>query len=116
VKHYLTQLEAAGKPALLSETGFPSAVGYQALESEHLIVPESDGERYGEVMAEFVGIIRQISQDFGGRLQTAYFYEWRDNLHHTKIWNVENSPIHTAFGLVDRTGQPKFDLASLLKP
>ncbi len=106
--------KAASKPALLSETGFPSAIGYRR-EGERLIVPESDGERYGEVMAEFVGIIRQISHDYGGRLQAAYFYEWRDNLHHAKIWNIENSPIHTAFGLCDRTGKPKFDIGEVLR-
>jgi len=114
LRRALAQIEAAGKPALLSETGFPSAVGYH-LEQDRLVVPESDGERYGEVMAEFVGIIRQISSDYGGRLQAAYFYEWRDNLHHEKIWNIENSPIHTAFGLCDRTGKPKFDIGRLLK-
>lgn len=109
----LAQLEAAGKPALLSETGFPSAVGYH-INGEGLVIPESDGERYGEVMAEFIGMLRQISLDYGDRLCGAYFYEWRDNLHHAKIWNIENSPIHTAFGLCDRTGAPKFDLHRLL--
>jgi hypothetical protein len=67
-------------------------------------------------MAEFTGLLRQISQDYGGRLQSAYFYEWRDNLYHNKIWNIENSPIHTAFGLCDRTGKPKFDLQKVLGP
>ncbi len=114
LRRALTQIEAAGKPALLSETGFPSATGYHR-EGERLVVPESDGERYGQVMAEFVGIIRQISLDYGGRLQGAYFYEWRDNLYHAKIWNIENSPIHTAFGLCDRTGKPKFDIQQVLR-
>ena len=113
LRRALTQIEAIGKPALLSETGFPSAIGYHR-EGERLIVPESDGERYGQVMAEFVGIIRQISSDYGGRLQAAYFYEWRDNLYHAKIWNIENSPIHTAFGLCDHTGRPKFDIRQIL--
>jgi hypothetical protein len=115
LRRALTQIEAAGKPALLSETGFPSATGYH-LEGDRLVVPESDGERYGEVMVAFVGMLRQISQDYGGRLEGVYFYEWRDNLYHDKIWNVENSPIHTAFGLCDRYGQPKFDLRRLLPP
>jgi hypothetical protein len=113
LRRALAQIEAAGKPALLSETGFPSAVGYHR-EGEKLVVPESDGERYGQVMAEFVGIIRQISEDYDGRLRSAYFYEWRDNLYHAKIWNIENSPIHTAFGLCDRTGKPKFDIGQVL--
>jgi len=115
LRRALTQIESAGKPALLSETGFPSATGYHQ-EGERLVVPESDGERYGAIMAEFVGMIRQISVDYGGRLQSAYFYEWRDNLYHAKIWNVENSPIHTAFGLCDRTGKPKFDIRRVLEP
>ncbi len=114
LRRALTQIEAAGKPALLSETGFPSAIGYHR-EGERLVIPESDGERYGEAMAEFVGIIRQIGADYGGRLQSAYFYEWRDNLYHAKIWNIENSPIHTAFGLCDRSGKLKFDIGRILK-
>lgn len=113
LRRVLAQLEAAGKPALLSETGFPSAVNYH-LEGERLVVPESDGERYGQVMAEFVAIIRQINRDYGGRLRAVYFYEWRDNLYHAKIWNVENSPIHSAFGLCDHTGKPKFDIRRAL--
>ena len=113
LRRALTQIEAAGKPALLSETGFPSAIGYHR-EGERMVIPESDGERYGQVMAEFIGVIQQISQDYGGRLRTAYFYEWRDNLYHAKIWNVENSPIHTAFGLCDHIGRPKFDIQQVL--
>ena len=34
--------------------------------------------------------------------------------HHPKIWNVEQSPIHTAFGLCDTAGEPKFDLEDIL--
>ncbi|MBN1580422.1 MAG: hypothetical protein JXA89_06945 [Anaerolineae bacterium] len=59
-------------------------------------------------------LIRQINADYAGCIQAIYFYEWRDNLHHTKIWNVEGSPIHVAFGLCDRFGVPKFDLKALL--
>ena len=114
LRRALTQIEAAGKPALLSETGFPSGIGYHR-EGERMVIPESDGERYGQVMAEFIGILRQINLDYRGRLQTAYFYEWRDNLYHAKIWNIENSPIHTAFGLSDHTGRPKFDIQQILK-
>lgn len=113
LRRALTQIETAGKPALLSETGFPSAVGY-AIEQERLVIPESDGARYGEVMSAFIARLKQISLDYGGRLQAAYFYEWRDNLYHSKIWNIENSPIHTAFGLCDRFGALKFDLRQAL--
>jgi hypothetical protein len=110
----LAQLEAAGKPVLLSETGFPSAVGYHR-EGEKLIVPESDGARYGEVMAELLSRLKQLNTDYQGRIQSVYFYEWRDNLHHSKIWNVEDSPIHTAFGLCDRSGTPKFNISEILR-
>lgn len=96
----------------LSETGFPSAVGYH-MEGERLVVPESDNARYGEVMLEFMEMIRRVNTDYGGRVQTIYFYEWRDNLYHSKIWNVEQSPIHVAFGLCDRFGVPKLDIKRL---
>ena len=72
-----------------------------------------DGERYGEAMRAFVGLIRRASADYGGRIRALYFYEWRDNLYHSKIWNVEQSPIHVAFGLCDRFGKPKFDIKEL---
>ena len=113
LRRTLQQLEQAAKPMILSETGFPSAVGYH-MEGERLVVPESDNARYGEAMTAFVGLIRQANADYGGRIQALYFYEWRDNLHHRKIWNVEQSPIHVAFGLCDRFGIPKFDIAELV--
>jgi hypothetical protein len=113
LRRTLGALESADKPLLLSETGFPSAVGYR-VEGERLVVPESDNARYGQVMVEFVELVRQINVDYGGRIQAIYFYEWRDNLHHSKIWNVEGSPIHVAFGLCDRVGKPKFEIKELL--
>jgi hypothetical protein len=113
LRRVLQALEAAGKPLILSETGFPSAVGYHR-EGERLIVPESDNVQYGRVMKRFVGLIRQANDDYGGRIQAIYFYEWWDNLHHSKIWNVEQSPIHTAFGLCDRFAVEKFDLKEIL--
>ena len=112
LRRTLQQLEQAGKPMILTETGFPSAVGYH-LEGDRLVVPESDNARYGEAMHEFVARIRQVNTDYGGRIQTLYFYEWRDNLYHSKIWNVEQSPIHVAFGLCDRFGVPKFNIKEL---
>jgi len=113
LRRILQQLERAGKPLLLSETGFPSAVGHHT--QGDLVVPESDHARYGEAMQAFVALIRQVNAEYGQRIQAVYIYEWRDNLHHPKIWNVEQSPIHTAFGLCDRFGLPKFDLASLTR-
>lgn len=113
LRRALGQLEAANKPVFLSETGFPSAVGYH-LQGERLVVPESDNARYGQTMGEFVNLIRRVNADYDGRIQTLYFYEWRDNLHHAKIWNVEQSPIHVAFGLCDRFGVPKFDIKGLV--
>jgi len=114
LRRVLQQLEGAGKPLFLSETGFPSAVGYQ-MESDRLVIPKSDNVRYGEAMREFVGLIRRVNSEYGDRIQALYFYEWRDNLYHDKIWNVEQSPIHTAFGLCDRFGIPKFDLREMVE-
>lgn len=112
LRRALQELERADKPMFLSETGFPSAVGYH-IEGERLVVPESDHARYDEAMREFVTLIRQVNAEYGGRIKAIYFYEWRDNLHHAKIWNVEQSPIHVAFGLCDRFGVPKFNIREL---
>jgi hypothetical protein len=112
LRRALGQLEGADKPLFLSETGFPSAVSYH-MEGERLVVPESDNARYRQAMHQFVDLIRQVNADYDGRIQAIYFYEWRDNLHHAKIWNVEQSPIHVAFGLCDRFGVPKFDIKKL---
>jgi hypothetical protein len=112
LRRLLQQLESVNKPLILTETGFPSAIGYQ-IQGENLIVPESDDEAYAEVMEAFIGSIRRVNNDYGSAIRALYFYEWRDNLYHSKIWNVEQSPIHTAFGLCDRAGRPKFDLSRL---
>lgn len=109
----LDQLKKAGKPLILTETGFPSAVGYRR-EEERLIIPESDHPLFGEAMHEFVDIIRRTDEEYTHPILGLFFYEWRDNLHHDKIWNIESSPIHIAFGLCDRYGVPKFDLKKII--
>jgi len=113
LRRALGQLEGVNKPVFLSETGFPAAVGYH-IEGERLVVPESDNARYGQTMYQFIDLIRHVNADYDGRIQGLYFYEWRDNLYHAKIWNVEQSPIHVAFGLCDRFGVPKFDIKGLV--
>jgi hypothetical protein len=113
LRRALQELEQADKPVLLSETGFPSAVSYH-IEEERLVAPESDNARYGDAMREFANLIRRVNADYAGRIQALYFYEWRDNLYHRKIWNVEQSPIHVAFGLCDRLGVPKLDIKKLV--
>jgi hypothetical protein len=113
LRRALTQAASVDKPVILTETGFPSAVGYE-VEEEKWVIPEHDTDRYAEAMAEFLGRIHGVNDEYEGRIRTLYFYEWRDNLHHAKIWNVEQSPIHVAFGLCDRFGEPKFDIAALL--
>jgi hypothetical protein len=112
LRRALEELSGVNKPLILSETGFPSAVGYR-MEGERLVIPESDNARYGTLMIAFTDLIRGVNADYDGRIQSIYFYEWRDNLHHAKIWNVEQSPIHVAFGLCDRFGTPKFDIKQL---
>jgi hypothetical protein len=118
----LSQLEACGKDLLLTETGFPSAVGFDLAPAEEgvpagrsLVVPRHDREAYAEAMAEFAGILARAIHEYPERLRGIIFYEWRDNLYHGKIWNVEDSPIHTAFGLCERDGSPKLDIPRLVK-
>ena len=113
LRRTLQQLESTGKPLILSETGLPSAVGYQ-LGDDRLVIPESDNTRYGAAMTELVALLHRVNADYGGCIQAVYFYEWRDNLYHHKIWNAEQSPIHVAFGLCDRSGTPKFTIEDLL--
>jgi hypothetical protein len=110
----LEQLAKAGKPLLLTEAGFPSAVGYYR-EGERLVIPESDHSRYAEAMYEFVSLVRRINDEYDNPIRGIYFYEWRDNLYHEKIWNVEGSPIHVAFGLCDRFGNAKFDIEKMVE-
>lgn len=112
LRRVLEQLESAGKPMIFSETGFPSATGYRI--EEELVIPETDNILFASAMEEFLKRIRLVNADFKGRIQALYFYEWRDNLFHTKISNVEQSPIHVAFGLCDRLGNPKLDIRKLL--
>jgi hypothetical protein len=118
----LAQLEKAGKPLLLTECGFPSGVGYRLEPGDEgvpvgreLVVPEHDTAAFAQTMEEFAGIIAQANRDYTRRIHGLIFYEWRDNLYHSKIWNVENSPIHTAFGLCERDGRAKMDIARLTR-
>jgi hypothetical protein len=113
LRRVLQQLETADKPMFFTETGFPSAVGYHR-EGDRLIIPENDHPGFAAAMQELMDLIRRVNQEYQDRIAALYFYEWADNLHHAKIWNVEASPIHIAFGLCDRFGQPKFDLKALL--
>lgn len=114
LRRVLAQLETAGKPLVLTETGFPSAVDYRK-EGERFVIPESDNASFAAAMDEFTTILHQADQDYDGRIEAVYFYEWRDNLYHAKIWNVEQSPIHTAFGLCDHTGKPKLNIQELVE-
>jgi hypothetical protein len=114
LRRILAQLERDGKPMFFSETGFPSAVGYH-VEDEVLVIPENDEQRYLVAMTDFLNRINSVNRDYQGRIQVLYFYEWRDNLYHSKIWNIEGSPIHVAFGLCDRFGTPKFDIKKVLE-
>ncbi len=79
LRRILQQLESVDKPLIISETGFPSAIGYHK-EGDRVIVPDSHDTRYGELMQEFVSLIQRVNADYGGRIQALYFYEWRDNL------------------------------------
>ncbi len=114
LRKLMNQIERVGKPLILTETGFPSAIGYR-LEGERLIVPESDDAGFASALEEFVGLVARVNQEHWGGIRALYFYEWWDNLYHTKIWNVEQSPIHSAFGLCDAEGKPKLDIRRLVE-
>jgi hypothetical protein len=114
LRRLLIQLEQVGKPLILTETGFPSAVGYH-MEGEKLVVPESDDPEFASAMEEFVQLIARVNQEHWNAIRACYFYEWRDNLYHTKIWNVEQSPIHSSFGLCNAAGKPKLDIHRLVE-
>ena len=43
LRRVLTQLERLDKPVMFSETGHPSAIGYQ-VENETLVIPQTDRE------------------------------------------------------------------------
>jgi hypothetical protein len=115
LRRLLQQVAPLGKHIILTETGFPSAVGYQ-MEGERTVIPISDNDAYEEAMLEFLHIIQRANDEYSGIIRALYFYEWRDNLYHSKIWNVESSPIHTAFGLCDRDGTPKVDIKKITAP
>ena len=113
LRRLLKQITPTGKRVILTETGFPSAVGYQ-MKGERAVFPTSDNTAYEEAMLEFMAINYRADNEYAGIIQALYFYEWQDNLHHTKIWNVESSPIHTAFGLCDSDGNPKVDIRKVI--
>lgn len=108
LRRVLEQLASVKKPLLLSETGFPSAAGYH-VENETQVVPETDNESFGQAMREFMDLLYEVNADYGWNIVAAYIYEWWDNFHHGAI--DEQSPIHMAFGLCDRLGNPKLDIA-----
>jgi hypothetical protein len=114
LRRLLAQMAPTGKPIILTETGFPSAVGY-SIDGERLVIPQSDNAAFAKLMDAFTDIIARANADYDHLIQAIYFYEWRDNYYHDKIWNVEHSPIHTAFGLCDRWGAPKLDIARLVE-
>ena len=113
LRQVLAQLERMDKPMMFSETGFPSAIGY-TIENQTLVIPQTDNFLYELAMHEFLARIRVVNADYQDRIKALYFYEWRDNHYHSKIWNIEQSPIHVAFGLCDRFGIPKLNMQKLL--
>lgn len=114
----LDVMASRGKKLLLSEMGFPSGVGYRidgTIDGKDHVRPVSDTAAFGDRMAEYVDLLASASRDYDGLLEAAYFYEWWDNHRHSKIWNIEQSPIHTCFGLCDDEGTPKLDIADLVR-
>ena len=117
LRRVMDVLESRGKPAFLSEMGFPSGVGYRidgTIDGRDRILPEHDTAAFEARMRAYVDLLARVSADYDGLLEATYFYEWWDNHHHPKIWNVEQSPIHTCFGLCDHEGVAKLDVAALV--
>ena len=111
-------LAGCGKPVMLSEMGFPSGIGYRidgTIDGNDRVWPVSDNDAFAERMHEYVELLSAVSRDYDDLLEAVYFYEWRDNHHHRKIWNIEKSPIHTCFGLCDHEGTPKLDISALVR-
>jgi hypothetical protein len=114
----LQEAEKLDKPLMFSETGFPSAVDWRhsgVFETgKFRYHPIHDTAAYETAMQRFISLIQSVNADYRGRIQALYFYEWQDNLNHPKIWNIEKSPIHIAFGLCDEKGNPKLDIPALI--
>ena len=107
------------KTAILTETGFPSAIDFiltgQIAPGQERYAGVHAREAYENAMHRFLGIIKSVNYEYNERIQAVYFYEWQDNLYHRKIWNIEKSPIHVAFGLNDQDGIPKLDIPRLIE-
>jgi hypothetical protein len=107
------------KPVIFTETAFPSAVDWkiegEVAPGKPRYVGVHDREAYQKTMRRFLKIIDVANQSFDERIKALYFYEWQDNHYHNKIWNIEQSPIHVAFGLTDHEGTPKLDISGVLQ-
>ena len=118
LRSLLDVLASRGKPLMLSEAGFPSGVDYTIqgeIGGKPHVHPVSDHRAFASRMGDYVELLAAASRDYDGLLRSVYFYEWWDNHAHPKIWSVEESPIHTCFGLCDHEGEPKLDIAGLVR-
>ncbi len=110
LRRVMEQVTDMGKELILSETGLPSGIAFRR--EQDMVIPEHDPDAFENVYRRLLSIIYRVNADYDGRIKAAYFYEWRDNLYHSKIQS-ENSPIHTCFGLCYSDGTPKFALRLL---
>jgi len=110
LRQVMEKVTSMDKGLILSETGLPSGVAFRREQS--IFVPEHNPDAFESAYQRLLSIIYRVNADYGGRIKAVYFYEWRDNLYHSKIQS-ENSPIHTCFGLCYSDGTPKFDLRIL---
>jgi hypothetical protein len=118
LRRTLEALEPAAKPIMLSEMGFPSGVDYRiegTIKGNDHVWPISDTDAFSRRMNEYVEILASANRDYADRILALYWYEWWDNHYHGKIWNIEQSPIHTCFGLCDHEGTPKLDIPALVR-
>ncbi|MFW5688166.1 MAG: hypothetical protein ACOC1U_01235 [Spirochaetota bacterium] len=117
LRRVMEVLEAKAKPVFLSEMGFTSGVDYRIegmIDGKDHVRPVHDEQAFESRMREYVELLASVSRDYEDRLEAVYFYEWWDNHSHSKIWNIEQSPIHTCFGLCDHEGREKLDVAALV--
>ena len=75
LRRTLQQLMPTRKPVVISETGFPSAVGWHR-DDDGVLVPDSDITHYEACMHELVALFRRVNEDYQGRISAVYFYEW----------------------------------------
>jgi hypothetical protein len=107
--------DLTGLRVLINEWGYASAGGLQALEEQQVRAPICQTHKWrnawgsghtAEVQGEYVRVAHEILNEKRDILLGAFFYRWEDQ---DRCWQCGRAdcPVETAWGLVDRQGQPK---------